>query len=80
MIVTIKRWGNSAAVRIPSPIMELASLTLDTDVNVQEENGRIVIERVVKKDQLLADLLEKITPDNVHAEVSYGGAIGKEAF
>lgn len=80
MVVTIKRWGNSAAVRIPVAIMELASLTLDTDVNVQEENGRIVIERVVKKDQLLADLLDKITPDNVHAEVNYGVAIGKEAF
>lgn len=80
MVVTIKRWGNSAAVRIPVAIMESASLTLDTDVNVQEKNGRIVIERVIKKDQLLADLLEKITPDNVHAEFDYGVAIGKEAF
>lgn len=41
MRVTVKKWGNSASVRIPSAIMEAASLKLDQTVDVREEYGRL---------------------------------------
>jgi mRNA interferase ChpB len=44
MQATIKRWGNSAAVRIPAAILEAARVKLDQPVDVREEAGRIVIE------------------------------------
>jgi len=40
----VKKWGNSASVRIPAAIMEAAHLDLDDAVDVREESGRIVIE------------------------------------
>jgi antitoxin MazE len=46
MRVIVKKWGNSAAVRIPAAIMEAASLRLDEAVDVREEGGRIVIDPV----------------------------------
>jgi antitoxin MazE len=42
----VKKWGNSAAVRIPASVMEAASLDLDQAVDVREEGGRIVIEPI----------------------------------
>ena len=80
MRVTVKKWGNSASVRIPVAIMEAASLRLDDSVDVREENGRIVIEPIRPSEYDLAQLLERITPANLHAEVDFGPALGKEAL
>lgn len=44
-----KKWGNSAAVRIPAAIMAAAHVALDQAVEVREEQGRIVIEPVRRK-------------------------------
>lgn len=46
MRVIVKKWGNSASVRIPAAIMAAAKLHLDETVDVREEGGRIVIEPV----------------------------------
>lgn len=80
MRVTVKKWGNSASVRIPAAIMEAARLSLDDAVDVREEGGRIVIEPVRQKEYDLARLLADITPQNLHAEVDFGSPQGKEAL
>jgi antitoxin MazE len=46
MRVLVRKLGNSPAVRIPAAIMAAASLHSDQTVDVQEENGCIVIEPV----------------------------------
>jgi antitoxin MazE len=76
----IKKWGNSASVRIPAAIMEAAKLSLDETVDVREEGGRIVIEPVRQGEYDLDALLAGITPENLHAELSFGSAVGKEAL
>ena len=80
MRVTVKKWGNSASVRIPAAIMEAASLSLDETVDVREEGGLIVIEPLRTREYDLAQLLAGITPENLHAEVRFGAAVGKQAF
>jgi antitoxin MazE len=81
MHVIVKKWGNSASVRIPVAIMEAVKLRLDDTVDVREEGGRIVVEPVRSaKVYDLAQLLAGITPENLHAEVDFGPAVGKEAF
>lgn len=80
MRVTIRKWGNSASVRIPASVMEATSLSLDETVDVREEGGRIVIEVIHPHEYDLARLLSGITPDNLHGEASFGHAVGKEAL
>jgi antitoxin MazE len=72
MHVTIKKWGNSASVRIPVAIMKAIRLNLDETVDVREEGGRIVIEPARNtKEYALAQLLAGITRDNQHTEVDF---------
>ena len=78
MRVTVKKWGNSASVRIPVAIMQAAKLSLDDSVDVREEGGRIVIEPVHPGEYDLTRLLDGITKKNMHTEVSFGPAVGKE--
>ena len=77
---TVKKWGNSASVRIPAAILEAAHLKLDETVDIREEGGRIVIEPVRPSGYDLAQLLACITPENLHAEVDFGVRVGKEAL
>jgi antitoxin MazE len=76
--VTVKKWGNSASVRIPAALMDAAKLQLDDAVDVREEGGRIIIEPVRQKHYDLAKLLAGITPRNRHAETDFGPPVGKE--
>lgn len=78
MQVTIKKWGNSASIRIPVGIMEAARLQLDDLVDVREQDGRIVIEPIRNNEYNLAQLLAGITPENLHGEVDFGAPIGQE--
>lgn len=78
MRVTVKKWGNSASVRIPSAIMEAARIRLDQQVDVREERGRIIIVPVRVPTFDLAALVAGITDENRHTEIDFGGAVGKE--
>ncbi|HEY1710596.1 MAG TPA: AbrB/MazE/SpoVT family DNA-binding domain-containing protein [Rhizomicrobium sp.] len=78
MRVTVKKWGNSASVRIPTSIMEAANVSLDQPVDVREERGRIIIEPVRAPVYDLKTLVTGITEENRHDEVDFGKPTGKE--
>ena len=80
MKVLVKKWGNSAAVRIPASLMEAAHLYLDQAVDVKEENGRIVIEPERSRAFLLEQLLDGITAANLHHPIDTGPAVGREVW
>lgn len=80
MKATVRKWGNSAALRIPASVMEAMHLQLDEVVDVREEKGRIVIEPARPKKYVLDDLLERITEANLHDVVDFGPAEGKEVW
>ena len=80
MKVLLKKWGNSAAVRIPASVMEAAHLNLDQAVDVNEEGGRIVIEPNRPKSFSLEDLVNGITRANLHEPIDTGQAVGREIW
>jgi len=76
----VKKWGNSAAVRIPASVMRATRLDLDEAVEVREDAGRIVIEPVRQKTYDLDKLLKGITSKNQHEAIDFGPAAGKEVW
>jgi len=78
MRVTVKKWGNSASVRIPSSVMAAANVRLDQDVDIREERGRIVIEPVRTPAYDLETLLAGVTDENRHGEIDFGKPVGNE--
>jgi antitoxin MazE len=78
MQATIKKWGNSAAVRIPAAMMDAVGLNLDEVVEIREKSGRIVIEPMQKN--RLAVLISGMAPKNIHREENFGSTVDKEAF
>jgi antitoxin MazE len=77
---SVKKWGNSAAVRIPAPVLESAGVELEDEVDIHVEGGRIVIEPVRRKTYELSELVQGITRDNLHREIDFGDVEGSEAW
>jgi antitoxin MazE len=80
MKAVVKKWGNSASVRIPAAVMQAAHLQLDEPVDVREEAGRVVIEPLRRKEYDLEELVKGITRANLHEEIDFGGPVGKEEW
>lgn len=80
MRVMVRKWGNSAAIRIPTAVMEAGKLRLDSLVDIREEKGCVVIEPVREVGLTLDELVSGITPENRHDAVDFGRAVGKEAL
>lgn len=40
----IQKWGNSSAIRLPAKVLAAAGITADSEVDIQADNGRLVIQ------------------------------------
>ena len=80
MKVMVKKWGNSASVRIPASLMEAARLRLDQAVDMREEEGRIVIEPIRETTFDLSALVAGMTSDNRHEAIEMGPPVGQEVW
>jgi antitoxin MazE len=76
----VKKWGNSAAVRIPAAVLEAAQVHLDQPVDVREEGGRIVIEPIRPPRYEIGALIAAITDENRHDPVEMGNPVGGEVW
>ena len=70
MQITVKKWGNSAAVRLPAKVVHAARVGIEQRVEVRVEGRKIVLDPAIEADNLDA-LLAQITPENVHHEIDY---------
>lgn len=80
MRLHIRKWGNSASVRIPASVMASASIAVDQLVDVREEGGVIVIEPIRAPVYDLNTLLDRMTPETFPEEVEFGPPIGGEIW
>ncbi len=80
MQVTVKKWGNSASVRIPARVMAAAHIAIDQAVDVREEDGRIIIEPIREPAYDLDAMLAEMAPETFHEDVDFGQPLGKEVW
>ena len=78
MSITVSRWGNSLAVRIPSSVAARAKLSEGDSVEMTvSSRGKVMIASVSKELDFGA-LYKMITPENKYEEVRTGVARGNE--
>ncbi|KAF0674889.1 AbrB/MazE/SpoVT family DNA-binding domain-containing protein [Profundibacterium mesophilum] len=78
MRAIMKKSGNGASVRIPRAVLRATGFSSGQSVEVRAERGRIVIAHVGAHGYALDDLLARITPENRHADVTFGHPVGRE--
>lgn len=79
MITTVKKWGNSLAIRIPKVVAEELLFKNNAKVELHAENGSLLVKSVEIKYSLDA-LLEEVGDENLHKETSTGESVGREEW
>jgi antitoxin MazE len=82
MKVNIQRWGNSLAVRIPAAFARSLGLEQNSQAELSMARDSLVLTPVRKPAARpkLSTLLDRVTPDNVHAETAVGKPTGRESW
>ena len=80
MRTRVQKWGNSLAVRIPRPFAEESNLQENSPVDVSLRNGRIIVVPVPEPELTLEGLVNGITEENRHTEITGGAPVGNEAW
>ena len=76
----IRKWGNSPALRLPTAVLKEAGYQLEQKVDLVVTRGRIIIQASDKVEYDLDALVSDMQSDNAHEEISFGPAVGREAF
>lgn len=81
----IKRWGNSAAVRLPRKLLNEARLEVDSAVSMSVEENRIVIEALqenapgrLRLPFSEGDLLAGLNANTAHADEAADALLDRE--
>lgn len=81
MIVHFAKWGNSVALRIPSATLREAGITQGSSADLSYEDGRIILTPVTRpRRHDLAELLSRVTDENVQARGFDGPEVGSEVW
>ena len=73
----VRRWGGSLAVRIPKAIAEQWGVSEGSAIEMDSEGSQVVMR---KRAYDLADLLSRVTADNLHPEQDTGDSQGNEQW
>lgn len=77
MQVLLKRWGNSIGLRIPKGIADSIGLKANDTVDINASQDGFEVKKARRK-YVLKDLLSRVTPENRHDPVDWGGPKGNE--
>ena len=78
--VRVHKWGNSLAVRIPKPFADEADIAEGAEMELAVSRGRLVLSPPAQRRYRLAVLLAAVTAANLHDEMDFGAATGREAW
>ncbi len=80
MLARIQKWGNSLGLRIPKALAADAQVAEGTSVELNVENGRLIVAPQRKAKCSIKDLVARITPENLHGESDTGSPVGREVW
>jgi len=80
MLTKIQKWGNSLGVRIPRAFAVDAHVEAGSTVDISLEKGALIVRPIRRRRYALSALLEEVTSENLHEEVTTGAPLGREVW
>lgn len=80
MKTTAQKWGNSLAIRVPKSVAVQVGLKAQDDLDIEVQDGNVVLKPHLRRVYRLEDLVKRITPKNVHGEIDTGTPVGREIW
>lgn len=80
MRASVRKWGNSLALRIPKSVAADSRIKHGSVVEVSVVKGKLVVAPVSAATYTLDGLLSGVTRKNQHREVDAGVRVGREVW
>ena len=82
MNATVRKWGNSLALRIPMSYAKNIHLHQGSEVDLVLVKDKIEIhpKKGSTRKYILSDMLKKISKENLHPETDWAAPPGREVF
>jgi antitoxin MazE len=77
---TVKRWGNSLAVRLPKDLAQTLELDEGSSITLEIVEDGLLVKSSKPRRRDLETLLRGVTRETIHDETDWGEALGKEAW
>ena len=78
MAVTIKKWGNCLAVRLPKALADSCHFAEGVAVEPEKTPQGLLLRPVRRRKRTLKEMLAKMKGRNPHGEIDIGGPVGRE--
>jgi antitoxin MazE len=79
MYITVKKWGNSHAIRIPKKITEALNISENENVEIIAGTDEIII-RKLRKHKTFEERMAGYDGDYKFTEMDSGEPVGREVF
>jgi antitoxin MazE len=79
MKTQVAKWGNELAVRIPEILAKKLQLHEGMEIELALEKSGLLL-RARLRGYTLGQLLERVTPENLHDETDWGSTSGRECW
>jgi len=80
MKTTAQKWGNSLAIRVPKSVALQVGLKEQDDLEIEVQDGNVVLKPHLRRVYRLEDLVKQITPKNMHSVIDTGTPVGSEIW
>jgi antitoxin MazE len=80
MQLSVRKWGNSLAIRIPKTIAMETDIGEGSLVEIRLKKGSFIVTPIRKTEYSLDELLAGVTDENIHGEIDMGAPVGKEQW
>ena len=80
MLTKIKKWGNSQGLRLNKELLTEVGIELDDEVNIEIEDGKIVITKAIKDEIILKELFSEYKGEYKPKEIDWGEPEGDEVW
>jgi antitoxin MazE len=80
MVTRVQKWGNSQGLRLPKHILESADISIGDQIEVNTEEGLIIIKKVAKREFILEEMVARMPRKYKVREESFGKPVGKEEW
>ena len=78
MNTTIRKWGNSLALRLPKTLADEVHITEGAQVEIVRTEQGLLLKPRRRRRYRLSELVAGITPQNRHPETKWGPDVGRE--
>ena len=68
----IRKWGNSAAIRLPSSMLKSLRVGVDDLMEMRVERNCLILQPVRAQEYTLTQLVGAIKPATTHEEIDFG--------